>query len=62
MWIAEDFDLPDIDQGSKSIIESQCPKLHNESFLEKFNLCISDRLVNFITSKNDILDLHCTKK
>ena len=62
VWIGGDFNLPDIDWETKSIIGSQYPKSLNVSFLETLDLCNSDQLVNFTTRKNHTLDLLITNR
>ena len=59
-WIDGDFNLLDIDWEIKSIIGSHYLKFRNESFIETFDLCNSDQLVNSTARKNPTLDLLIT--
>ena len=62
IWLAGDFNLPDIDWTTNSINGSQCSKELNERFLNLFELSKLQQLVDFSTRKDSILDLLFTNR
>ena len=57
IWICGKFYLLDIISKTKPSFGSQHPKFLNKSFLETFEPCNSNHLVNSATKKNHTLDL-----
>ncbi|XP_066931249.1 uncharacterized protein [Clytia hemisphaerica] len=61
-WICGDFNLPDIDWESNTIVRSQYTKQLNEDFLEAFDVLNLNQLVDFTTRKKATLDLILTNR
>ena len=62
IWIGGDFNLPDIEWETKSIVRNQYPVKLNESFLETLDSSNTEQLVQFNTRKNHTLDLLITNR
>jgi hypothetical protein len=62
MWVAGDFNLPDIDWKTISIIGNRYRKSINEGFLETISSIGLEQLVDEPTRKDNTLDLFLTNR
>jgi len=62
IWIAGDFNLPDIEWGNKSITGHQNSLELNEQYLELFDTTCLSQIVDFTTRLNSTLDLLLTNR
>ena len=61
-WFGGDMNLPDIDWSTNSIVKFQYLKQINESFLETFNECNLEQIVEFPTRGLNILEIVATNR
>ena len=61
-FIGGDFNLPDVDWESYTIVGSQYPKALNEQYLEVFDSNSLSQVVNFPTRQKNTLDLLLTNR
>ena len=59
-WIRGDFNLPDADWQSKSIIKHQYNKLVNEVFLDSLNTVNAEQIVDFPNRGENLIALLLT--
>ncbi|XP_066911983.1 uncharacterized protein [Clytia hemisphaerica] len=62
IWLAGDFNLPDIDWTTNSIVSSKNTAELNDDFLELFDKHKLSQHVNFTTRKDALLDLLLTNR
>ena len=62
IWIAGDFNLPDIDWNELAVTKSQYNKDMNEIFLDTFLDQGLKQMINFTTREKNILDLFFTNR
>ena len=62
IWVGGDTNLPDIDWSSNSIVSHQYSKQINECFIDTFDYCCLDQIVDFPTRKQNTLDILATNR
>ena len=62
IWIGGDFNFPDINWETRSVISHQYSKDINDKFVEVIDNCYLEQLVTFPTRPNNTLDLLLTNQ
>ena len=62
IWFGGDMNLPDIDWTTNTIINHQYVKEINESFLEAFETCNMEQIIDFPTRGENILEIVATNR
>ena len=62
IWLAGDFNLPDIDWNNETIIGIRYPKPVNEAIINMLHSCELEHMVDFPTRNQNILDLFMTNR
>ena len=60
IWLAGDFNLPDIDWNNETIIGNRYPKPVNEAVINMLHSCELEQMVDFPTINQNTLDLFIT--